>query len=194
MKQKTWLVHYLQLLAIAGIATFILLAILSSSNSVQALPEYSHRTGEACATCHVNPGGGGPRTLRGALWAAQGKADAVPALPGVLLAPGVTDGAELYELACGSCHGMLGEGLFGRDLANTGLTESKIRSNILKGRLKSGMPAFDGMFTAAQLKALTDYTVALADGTAEIPPSTYRLESPSFKCAPQSVPTFCGGN
>ena len=86
MKQKTWLIHYLQLLAIAGIAVFIFLAIASWSNPVHALPEYAKRTGESCATCHVNPGGGGPRTLRGALWAARGKPDQVPSLPGVLLA------------------------------------------------------------------------------------------------------------
>jgi mono/diheme cytochrome c family protein len=194
MKRKTWFIHYSQLLAIAGIAIFILLAISSSSNSVQALPEYSHRTGEACAVCHVNPGGGGPRTLRGALWAARGKADEVPVLPGVLIAPGVKDGAELFEIACSTCHGLQGEGLFGREIAKTGLKDSKIRSNILKGRLKSGMPAFDGMFTADQLNALVAYTVSLADGTAEIPPSEYPLEKPEFKCSAQSSAEYCGGN
>ncbi len=194
MKQKPWLIHYLQLLAIAGIAIFILLAISSSSNSVQALPEYSHRTGEACAVCHVNPGGGGPRTLRGSLWAARGRADEIPSLPGVLLAPGVTDGAELYEIACSTCHGMYGEGLFGRVIKNTGVKESKIRTNILRGRLNSGMPSFEGMFTDAQLQALIDYTVALATGKAEIPPSSYPLESPAFKCTAQSTSVLCGGN
>ena len=194
MKQKTWLIHYLQLLAIAGIAGFIFLAIASWSNPVHALPEYAKRTGESCATCHVNPGGGGPRTLRGALWAARGKPDQVPVLPGVLLAPGVTDGAELYEIACSTCHGLSGEGLFGRELVNTGLKDSKIRSNILKGRLQSGMPAFDGMFTDAQLQALVDYVVSLADGTAEIPPLEYPLESPAFNCSAQSSSEACGGN
>ena len=194
MKQKNWLIHYLQLLGIAGIALFVFLAISTSSNSVQALPEYSHRTGEACAVCHVNPGGGGPRTLRGALWAARGRADAVPALPGVLLAPGVTDGAELYEIACSTCHGLYGEGLFGREIANTGLKNNKIRSNILRGRLQSGMPSFEGMFTEAQLQALIDYTVALATGQAEIPPMQYQLEPPAFNCSTQFPPEGCGGN
>ncbi|MBI5824441.1 MAG: cytochrome c [Chloroflexi bacterium] len=194
MKLRPWLIHYLQLLAIAGIALFVLLAISSSSNSVQALPEYSHRTGESCAVCHVNPGGGGPRTLRGALWAAQGRADEVPVLPGVLIAPGVTDGAELFEIACSTCHGLYGEGLFGRVIVNTGVKESKIRANILRGRLLSGMPSFEGMFTDEQLQALIDYTVALATGKAEIPPSQYPLESPEFKCSPQSASVFCGGN
>lgn len=194
MKLKPWLIHYLQLLAIAGIAIFILLAISSTSNSVHALPEYSHRTSEACAVCHVNPGGGGPRTLRGALWAARGRADEVPALPGVLIAPGVNDGAELFEIACSTCHGMFGEGLFGRVIVNTGVKPQKIRTNILRGRLNSGMPSFEGMFTDAQLQALIDYTVALATGKAEIPPSSYPLESPAFKCTAQSTSIFCGGN
>ncbi len=195
MKRKTWLIHYLQLLTIAGIAVFIFLAIASSSNSARALPEYSHRTGESCATCHVNPGGGGPRTLRGALWAAQGRPDEVPALPGVLLAPGVTDGAELYEIACSTCHGLHGEGLFGRKIANTGVKPEKIRSNILRGRLQSGMPSFEGMFTDAQLQALIDYTSALATGKAEFPPAQFELEPPAFDCSPlPSTSSTCGGN
>jgi len=194
MKRKNWLIHYLQLLAIAGIALFIFLAITSSNSSVKALPEYSHRTDASCAVCHVNPGGGGPRTLRGALWAAQGRADEVPALPGVLLAPGVTDGAELYEIACATCHGMYGEGLFGRVILNTGVKPEKIKSNILRGRLNSGMPSFEGMFTDEQLQALIDYTSALATGKAEIPPTQYELELPAFECSPLSLPQTCGGN
>lgn len=194
MKLKPWLVHYLQLLAISGVAVFVLLVIASASHSAHALPEYARRTGESCATCHVNPGGGGPRTLRGALWAAKGKPDAVPSLPGVLLAPGVSDGAELYDIACATCHGHYGEGLFGRELANTGLKANKISSNILKGRLQSGMPAFNGMFTEAQLQSLVEYVAALADGTAEIPPAEYPLESPAFNCSAQSTSTACGGN
>jgi mono/diheme cytochrome c family protein len=194
MKQKKRFIHSLKLLAIAGIAVFIFLAIVSLSNPAHALPEYAKRTGEPCATCHVNPGGGGPRTLRGALWAAKGKPDEVPALPGVLLAPGVDDGAELFEIACSTCHGLSGEGLFGRELANTGLKDSKIRSNILKGRLQSGMPSFDGMFTDAQLRALVDYVVSLANGTAEIPPLEYPLEPPAMNCSAQSSSQACGGN
>ncbi|MEW5939565.1 MAG: cytochrome c [Chloroflexota bacterium] len=194
MKRKNWLTHYLQLLAIAGIALFIFLAISASSQFARALPEYSHRTGESCAVCHVNPGGGGPRTLRGALWAAQGRADEVPVLPGVLLAPGVTDGAELYEIACSSCHGLYGEGLFGRVIVNTGVKEAKIRANILRGRLNSGMPSFEDMFTNEQLQALVDYVSALATGKAKIPPAQYELEPPAFECSPLSSTETCGGN
>jgi len=194
MKQNTWIFHYLKLLAITSIVFFAFLTIAFLSNPAHALPEYAKRTGESCATCHVNPGGGGPRTLRGALWAAKGKPDAVPALPGVLLAPGVSDGAELYEIACSTCHGLSGEGLFGRELANSGLKDSKIRSNILKGRLQSGMPSFDGMFTNSQLQALVDYVVSLADGTAEIPPAEYPLEAPVMNCSAQTSSSACGGN
>jgi mono/diheme cytochrome c family protein len=132
--------------AIAAIAVVVLMAIASWSQPVHALPEYAERTGESCATCHVDPGGGGPRTLRGSLWAAKGQPDTVPALPGVLLAPGVTDGAELYQIACSTCHGPHGEGLYGLALAHSGLGDvGIIRFNILQGRLRSGMPSFDGM-------------------------------------------------
>jgi len=175
-------------------AAVLILSALLFAHSAKALPEYAHRTGEPCATCHVNPGGGGPRTLRGALWAARGKQDAVPSLPNVLLAPGVTDGAQLFEIACSTCHGLRGEGLFGREIANTGLKESKIRSNILKGRLQSGMPSFDGMFTASQLDALVTYAASLADGTAEFPPASYPLELPSFSFPAQPPVSTSGGN
>lgn len=184
----------LWLAAFSLLGFFTLVLALFIAEPAHALPEYAKRTGEACATCHVNPGGGGPRTLRGALWAARGKADKVPALPGVLLAPGVTEGSDLYEIACSTCHGLHGEGLFGRELANTGLKDSKIRSNVLKGRLQSGMPSFEGMFTDAQLQALVDYVVGLADGTAEIPPYEYPLAAPEMNCTAQPAPSSCGGN
>jgi mono/diheme cytochrome c family protein len=194
MRQRAWFIHFLQLMAIAAIAVFVLLAIDSPAHPVHALPEYAQRTGESCATCHVNPGGGGPRTLRGMLWAAKGRPDQVPALPDVLLAPGVVDGAELYEIACSPCHGYFGEGLFGRELANTGLKENKIHSNILNGRLNSGMPSFKGKFTDTQLQDLVDYVVSLADGTAVIPPAEYPLDPPAFNCLTQGAPETCGGN
>lgn len=193
-KEKQLDRHNFMQVAIAAIVVFVFMAIASWSQPVHALPEYAERTGESCATCHVNPGGGGPRTLRGALWAAKGKPDNVPALPGVLLAPGVTDGAELYQIACSTCHGPSGEGLIGVKLAHSSLgNDGIIRFNILKGRLRSGMPSFDGMFTDSQLQALVSYVVALANG-AEIPPAEYPLESPAFNCSAQSPSSSCGGN
>jgi hypothetical protein len=62
------------------------------------LPEYAARTGQACAVCHVNPAGGGPRTVRGLLWVAQGKPDQVPPLPGSAAeepAATMSDGVEM---------------------------------------------------------------------------------------------------
>jgi len=161
---------------------------------VHAFPEYSQNTGEACATCHVNPGGGGPRTLRGALWASQGRLSDVPALPNVLLAPGIKEGWELYEIGCSTCHGLKGEGLFGREIANTGLPAGKIRTNIVNGRIKSGMPAFKGMFTDPQLQALVDYTLSLASGKAEILPAEFPLAAPSFECKSLIFTVTSGGN
>jgi len=167
---------------------------LFMAEPAHALPEYAKRTGEACATCHVNPGGGGPRTMRGALWASRGKPDKVPALPGVLIAPGVTDGSELYQIVCSTCHGLHGEGLFGHILANTGFKDGKIRSTVLNGRLESGMPSFNGLFSDAQLQALVDYVVSIADGTAVFPPAEYPLEPPAFNCLDLSPNESCGGN
>lgn len=80
--KNPYLLRYLQIFFLAIIGVIIILGIgsLSDSNPVHALPEYSTHTGQACGTCHVNPGGGGPRTLRGLLWAAQGRPDVVPML------------------------------------------------------------------------------------------------------------------
>ncbi|GAB4504980.1 MAG: hypothetical protein Fur0043_19750 [Anaerolineales bacterium] len=175
-------------------AVITLAVFLFSVHPVNALPEYAQRTGESCATCHVNPGGGGPRTMRGLLWAAKGKPDAVPELPGVLLAPGVTDGAELYQIACASCHGVYGEGMFGLPLLYGGVPDNKIRSNVLRGKLNSGMPSFDGKFTSEQLEALVAYVAALESGTADPVLQTYPLDPPRFETGSQPASTPTGGN
>jgi mono/diheme cytochrome c family protein len=172
----------------------LVLLLIGHVSSAYALPEYARRTGEACATCHVNPGGGGPRTLRGMLWAAKGKPDVVPPLPGVLLAPGVTKGSELFEIACSTCHGLQGQGLFGLPLADSGLSADKIRSTVLSGRVKGGMPSFKGMFTDPQLQALVAYAVSLANGTAEPIQAEVPLPPAEFTCTPQSPSLSCGGN
>lgn len=182
-------------LAMVGtIVVVALAAIWMRAGGAYALPEYAERTGEPCATCHVNPGGGGPRTLRGLLWAARGRPDQVPALPNVLLAPGVMYGRELYERACAACHGLVGEGLYGRELAYSGLKAAKIRSNILTGRVKSGMPPFDGRFTDEQLQRLVEYVAAMANGELEPQPEEYPLPPPELTCTPQASPDVCGGN
>lgn len=180
--------------ALAMAAVLVMAAALFMSEPAHALPEYANRTGESCATCHVNPGGGGPRTMRGLIWAARGKPDAVPELPGVMLAPGVSDGAELYEIACSSCHGVNGEGMFGTRLIGGGLKEAKIRGNILRGRMQSGMPSFEGKFTSAQLQALIEFVVALENGEVTPAPAVIPLDSPQLQGAPQSTPAAPGGN
>ncbi len=164
-----------------------------------ALPEYADRTGEACATCHVSPGGGGPRTLRGLLWTARGRPDAVPELPDVLLAPGVTDPVDLYEVACAACHGPTGEGLFGTALADSRLREAKIRSSISRGKRRSGMPAFAGQLTDDQLTLLVSYVADLAANRVEpapprvpAPPGRLTCQATSGRVA--AVVRPCGAN
>jgi len=193
---KSRLIRFIQLLLIAvfGVGAFLAAGFFDSVQPVHALPEYASRTGEACVTCHVNPGGGGPRTLRGLLWSAQGRPDQVPGLANVLLAPGVTDGLELYDIACAACHGSSGEGLFGIALTGSGLKESKISSTILRGRERSGMPAFEGQFADEQLDALVQYVVGLSSGKIDPPPFSYPLEPAQFGCISNTDDELCGGN
>ena len=162
--------------------------------SAHALPEYVNRTGEPCSTCHVNPGGGGPRTLRGLLWAAAGRPEEVPQLENILLAPGVDDGVELYDIACASCHGGSGEGLFAVALTGSGLGEIQIQSAILRGRLRSGMPSYENKFTDQQLFSLVAYVAGIASGTIEPAPSSYPLPPGQLECAVSPEIPLCGGN
>lgn len=187
----------LQWLGLGAIAVFIFLVtgILLGEQPAHALPEYAARTGESCGACHVNPGGGGPRTLRGMLWSAQGNPDQVPVIENLLIAPGVEDGLELYDIACAGCHGASGEGLFGLALVGTGLKESKIRRTIERGRERSGMQPFEGQFTEEQLAALVEYVYGLGTGKIEPPPASYPLDSAvSSGCAENDGPDSCGGN
>lgn len=163
-------------------------------NPAHALPEYSERTGEPCATCHVNPGGGGPRTARGSLWVAQGRPDQVPELDNVLYAPGVEDGVELYDNACASCHGASGEGLFGVTITGSGITESQIWSTILLGLERSGMPGFEGQFSDKQFEALITYVTGIASGEIEPAPDTYPLPPGKLECVSNPDTERCGGN
>ncbi len=194
---KSQLIRGIQYGAIAFIALIIfgLMSLASPSpRQAHALPEYTDRTGEPCATCHVSPGGGGPRTLRGLLWAARGRPDQVPTLPNVLIAPGVSNGVELYDIACAACHGQKGEGIFGTALVDTALRESKIRSSTLRGRERSGMPAFEGQFTDEQLDILVTYVADLASGKIDPPPDSYPLSPGQLICTSNPVSTACGGN
>ncbi len=175
-----------------AVAIFAAVTLLVGSRPAYALPEYASRTGEPCATCHVNPGGGGPRTLRGLLWSARGKPDAVPQLPGILIAPDVSEGAELYDIACAGCHGRQGQGLFAISLVGIGVPERSIRSFVTRGIPRSGMPTFAGQFTESQLDALVTFVAGLASGEIAPLPDSYSLPPAQFKCSPVSASAKCG--
>lgn len=192
--QPVKFIHFFLLITFS-VVIFIISGLLMGESTAHALPEYANRTSESCGTCHVNPGGGGPRTLRGMLWVAQGRPDKVPVIENLLIAPGVSDGMELYELACAGCHGAGGEGLFGSALVGVGLTQNKIKSTIVRGRIRSGMPAFSGQFSDDQLNTLVEYVYNLASGKISPPPPSYPLDSTIFTgCVVDTQNDKCGGN
>ncbi len=184
---STGLIRILRYFSIIALILVVLLSVMLIGNvpAAHALPEYAALTGEGCATCHVSPGGGGPRTLRGLVWAVRGKPAKVPTLPGVLIAPNVTDGAELYDIACAACHGAKAEGLFAISLIGTGVSRISAKSFIERGIPRSGMPSFEGQFTDAQLDALVDFVTGLSNGTIKPLPDSYPLPPAHFKCDPQ---------
>jgi mono/diheme cytochrome c family protein len=192
----THLLRFLQHAAIGllGLGVFLALTLGGRGQTVHALPEYAARTGEPCAACHINPGGGGPRTLRGLLWAARGRPDVLPELPGFRLVPGVKDGQELYEAACAGCHGLQAEGLSGMKLAGTQISEPAIRSYILEGIPELGMPGFQKQFEAAQLDALVGYVGKVASGEIQPPPPEIPLPAATFTCDLAKGSGRCGGN
>ncbi len=181
-------------LAIIGLVIFFVVGVITGERPAHALPEYAQRTGESCAVCHVNPGGGGPRTLRGILWSAQGSPDQVLELGNVLAAQGVESGAELYDITCAGCHGDFGEGLFGNAITLSGVRDSKVESTILRGRERSGMPAFEGRFTEGQLEALVEYVTGIASGKIEPLPASFPLPPMEFGCVSGVESSGCEGN
>jgi mono/diheme cytochrome c family protein len=181
-------------IALIGVMVIILFETMAGGTAAHALPEFAENTGQPCATCHVNPGGGGPRTLRGLLWAAKGRPDEVPDIGNILIALGVTDGVELYDIACSACHGVSGEGLFGGALVSSGLSENNIRDTILRGKERSGMPSFNNRFTEEQLKALVRYTAGIASGSIEPAPISYPLPAGELDCRNNETSEKCGGN
>ncbi len=164
---------------------------LGGERVVSALPEYSTRTGEPCGACHVNPGGGGPRTLRGLLWGARGRPEAIPDLPGLMIAPGVTDGLELYDIACAGCHGYSGEGLFAIDLAGREISRTAARTFIRRGIIDLGMPAFGDQLTEEQLESLSTFVADLGEGL--VLTNEYPLLPAQFICVPV-YPYTCEGD
>ncbi|MDP2663050.1 MAG: LPXTG cell wall anchor domain-containing protein [Dehalococcoidia bacterium] len=55
---------------VASAGAVILATGLFGATTGLALPDYATKTGQACATCHVNPAGGGALTARGQAFAA----------------------------------------------------------------------------------------------------------------------------
>jgi mono/diheme cytochrome c family protein len=178
----------------SAIFVTLMMVLFAEIRPVEALPEYSSLTGESCGVCHVNPGGGGPRTLRGLLWAARGKPVQVPALPTMLLAPDVQDGFELYGIACAGCHGAKGEGSSAIGLAGTGISAGATRSYLLKGIQSLGMPGFKGQLTDAQGNALVDFVTNLADSKVPPPPDSYPLAPAQLHGKPAHPQTESEGN
>lgn len=186
------ILHGASLIALLAVL-FVMILVLITPRPTQALPEYAQRTGEPCATCHVSPGGGGPRTMRGLLWIADGRPDKVRAFAGILLAPGVTDPQALYDRACAACHGGKGEGGSAAVLLNFDFSESLIRRKILQGAPNFGMPNFQGQFTDAQIDTLAKYVSGLAAGRI-VPLDSYPLPPAEQTCGSNGVETGCGGN
>ncbi len=192
---KPSFIRALQTLVILVLAAgaFLFVALMVGEPPAHALPEYTDRTGESCGGCHVSAGGGGPRTLRGLLWSARGKPDELPELPGSSLAPGVTDGMELYDIACAGCHGFTGEGLFAINLVGSGINRATNRTFIRDGIPNTDMPAFGNQLTNEQLEILVDFTTQITLGKIELP-EAYRLEPAEFRCDPISEDLACGGD
>lgn len=182
------------ILASIVVVTIFAMGIITGEPEVHSFPEYATRTNEACSACHVNPGGGGPRTLTGLLWTAQGRPDALPQLENILIAPGAVDGVELFDVACQACHGASGEGSFGIALTSSGFPATKIRSAILRGRDRSGMPPFEGQFTDNQLEILVEYVTGIASGEIDPAPLSYPLEPGQLSCLGTLNSVPCGGN
>lgn len=180
---------------LAGLLLGLLLTsfLLIAPRLVYALPEYAERTNQPCATCHISPGGGGPRTMRGLLWIADGRPDEVRTFSNILLAPGVNDPQVLYEAACATCHGGRGEGASTGALLGFDLSGSLIRRRVFTGYPTFGMPSFEGQFTDDQLADLVQYVSDLSAGRI-LPPESYPLPPGEPACGSGDVPATCGGN
>ncbi len=194
---------HLQSIPWIGLGVLIGMLVFVAWPPAHALPEYAARTGQQCATCHVNPAGGGPRTLRGLLWLAQGRPDQVPPLPGSEeeVAEAALDGAALFEkFECSRCHGPTGEGDIGPALNQADLPTAElveiIRNGI--GIMKGYRP---DVMSDEEMDAVIQHVQAIGRG--EVQPSLIlqkRLLPPAklISCGADSsaLPgrTDCGGN
>ena len=155
-------------IALGAVVGTLLFAFRPVAN---ALPEYSTRTGESCAACHVNPAGGGPRTVRGSLWIAAGRPDQVPPLPGSPdqgnAASAPADDQALYEkFGCAGCHGAAGEGGAGPALNKAELPADKV-SQVIRQGTGTMMGYKVSSMSDAELAAVTLFTQAIGRGDVE---------------------------
>jgi hypothetical protein len=196
---------YLHSIAWIGLGVLVGMLVFMawpSARPTHALPEYATRTGQPCATCHVNPAGGGPRTLRGLLWLAQGRPDQVPLLPGSEEGTGPTelDGATLFtKFECSRCHGPVGEGNIGPALNQAELPSAELVEIIRNG--KGIMKGYrSDVMSDEEMDAVIPYVQAIGRG--EIQPTFIlqkRLLPPAqLNCGAESAAlpprTDCGGN
>ncbi len=186
--------HKLVTLLACALVAAVTIVLFFATRPASALPEYSALTGESCGVCHINPGGGGPRTLRGLLWAARGKPVTLPPLPPVLMAPDVQDAYELYGIACAGCHGAKGEGASAMGLVGTGISATATRSYLLNGIPHLGMPAFKGQLTDAQVDTLVNFVTELGSGKTPPLPDSYPLVPALLNGKPANTQVESQGN
>jgi mono/diheme cytochrome c family protein len=208
---------HLRTLIWIGLGALVGILIFAVRPAAHALPEYATRTGEPCATCHVNPAGGGPRTVRGSLWIAAGKPDKVPPLPGSQSREGQVgseqssaaplqgsstslDERALYEkFACAGCHGAAGEGGAGPALNKAELPADQVTQVIRNGR--GAMMAYKpATMSDAELAAVVRFVQAIGRGEVKAQAKTElrSMEPAKAVCGAGEVitPTMtsCGGN
>lgn len=150
-----------------GLGLLVGILLFASRPVARALPEYMTRTGEACATCHVNPAGGGLLTARGALWVAAGKPDQVPPLADeAQVDRSAAEGGDLYvEFGCSGCHGASGEGASGPAL-NLGELPAERLSAITRDGIGS-MPGYrNDVLSDADLATLVRYIQSIGGDAA----------------------------
>lgn len=157
---------YLRPITWIGLGVLVGLLVFAAGRPAHALPEYATRTGQPCATCHVNPAGGGPRTLRGSLWVAEDRPDQVPPLPGTEeeVESATLDGQQLFgKFACSGCHGVNGEGSVAPALSQREWTADEITQIIRNGQ-GTMMAYSQDAISEAELVAVVEYVLAIGRG------------------------------
>jgi len=197
--------QHIRTVAWIGLGVLVGIMLFAMRPTVHALPEYVTRTGEPCATCHVNPAGGGPRTVRGSLWLAAGRPDQVPSLPGTQEPAGaaVTDDRALYEkFACAGCHGAVGEGGAGPALNQAEWPADEV-TQVIRNGMGSMMAYPANRLSDAELTAIVRFVQAIGRGEVKAESAAQRVEEPVMGPAQSicradegtsSTTTSCGGN